>query len=70
MRPNLIGKNELVLGNHLRSTGRDKKGIHLILVNPSFSIIRPKGRLEIFGSVVGLDYKESSYYAKSGVICI
>lgn len=38
----------------LKTLGRDKAGFHLIPANPDFSIIRPQGKLEIFGVVVGL----------------
>lgn len=40
MRPNLIGKNEVVLRNYLRSTERDKKGIQLIPANQTFLIMK------------------------------
>ncbi|MEI7843242.1 MAG: S24 family peptidase [Gallionellaceae bacterium] len=43
----------------LKTLGRDKEGFHLIPANPDFSIIRPKGKLEIFGVVVGLVRKYS-----------
>lgn len=38
----------------LKKLGHDKHGYHLIPANPEFSIIRPKGKLEIFGVLVGL----------------
>lgn len=43
----------------LKKLGRDKEGFHLIPANPDFSIIRPQGKLEIFGVVVGLVRKYS-----------
>lgn len=43
----------------LKTLGRDKEGFHLIPANPDFSIIRPQGKLEIFGVVVGLVRKYS-----------
>lgn len=38
----------------LKTLGRDKDGPHLIPANPDFPIIRPQGKLELFGVVVGL----------------
>ena len=38
----------------LKTLGRDKAGYHLLPANPDFSIIRPKGTLEIYGVLVGL----------------
>ena len=43
----------------LKTLGRDTEGFHLIPANPDFSIIRPQGKLEIFGVVVGLVRKYS-----------
>ncbi len=38
----------------LKTLGRDKDGYCLIPANPDFPVIHPKGKLEIFGVVVGL----------------
>lgn len=38
----------------LKTLGRDKNGYHLLPANPDFPIIRPSGKLEIFGILVGL----------------
>ena len=38
----------------LKTLGRDQEGYHLIPANPDYSVIRPNGKLEIFGVVVGL----------------
>lgn len=38
----------------LKTLGQDQEGYYLIPANPDFSIIRPQGKLEIFGVVVGL----------------
>ena len=38
----------------LKTLGRDKDGYHLLPANPNYPVIRPKGKLEIFGVVVGL----------------
>lgn len=38
----------------LKTLARDKDGYHLLPANPSYSVIRPNGKLEIFGVLVGL----------------
>jgi repressor LexA len=38
----------------LKTLGRDKDGYHLLPANPDFHVIRPSGKLEIFGVLVGL----------------
>ena len=38
----------------LKTLGRDKNGYHLLPANPEFPVIRPSGKLEIFGILVGL----------------
>ena len=38
----------------LKTLGRDKQGFFLLPANPEFDVIRPNGKLEIFGVVVGL----------------
>ncbi len=38
----------------LKTLGRDKNGYHLLPANPDFPVIRPSGKLEIFGILVGL----------------
>ena len=38
----------------LKTLGRDQEGYHLIPANPEYPVIRPNGKLEIFGVVVGL----------------
>jgi repressor LexA len=38
----------------LKTLGRDKDGYHLLPANPDFPTIRPSGKLEIFGVLVGL----------------
>ncbi|AKH39491.1 repressor [Nitrosomonas communis] len=38
----------------LKTLGCDQEGFHLIPANPHYPIIRPQGKLEIFGVVVGL----------------
>lgn len=38
----------------LKTLGRDKDGYHLLPANPDFPLIRPNGKLEIFGVLVGL----------------
>ena len=38
----------------LKTLGRDKNGYHLLPANPDFPVIRPNGKLEIFGILVGL----------------
>jgi repressor LexA len=43
----------------LKTLGRDKDGYHLLPANPDFPIIRPNGKLEIFGVLVGLVRKYS-----------
>ena len=43
----------------LKTLGRDQEGPHLIPANPDFPIIRPQGKLELFGVVVGLVRKYS-----------
>lgn len=43
----------------LKTLGHDKEGFHLIPANPHYPIIRPQGKLEIFGIVVGLVRKYS-----------
>ena len=43
----------------LKTLGRDKDGYHLLPANPAFSVIRPRGKLEIFGVLVGLVRKYS-----------
>jgi repressor LexA len=43
----------------LKTLGRDKDGDHLIPANPDFPTIRPNGKLEIFGVLVGLVRKYS-----------
>ena len=43
----------------IKTLGRDKDGYHLLPANPEFSVIRPRGKLEIFGVLVGLVRKYS-----------
>ena len=38
----------------LKTLARDKDGYHLLPANPNYSLIRPNGKLEIFGVLVGL----------------
>jgi repressor LexA len=38
----------------LKTLGRDHDGYHLLPANPNYPVIRPKGKLEIFGVLVGL----------------
>lgn len=38
----------------LKTLARDQDGYHLLPANPDFPILRPKGKLEIFGILVGL----------------
>ncbi len=38
----------------LKTLGRDSKGYFLLPANPEYPLIRPNGKLEIFGVVVGL----------------
>ncbi len=38
----------------LKTLGRDQEGYHLIAANPEYPVMRPNGKLEIFGVVVGL----------------
>ena len=38
----------------LKTLGRDRGGYCLLPANPEFDVIRPNGKLEIFGVVVGL----------------
>lgn len=38
----------------LKTLARDKDGYHLLPANPNFPVIRPNGKLEIFGVLVGL----------------
>lgn len=38
----------------LKTLGRDNDGYHLLPANPNYPVIRPKGKLEIFGVLVGL----------------
>lgn len=38
----------------LKTLARDKNGYHLLPANSNYSEIRPKGKLEIFGVLVGL----------------
>ena len=38
----------------LKTLGRDKDGYHLLPANPNYPVIRPNGKLEIFGVLVGL----------------
>ena len=38
----------------LKTLGHDKAGYCLMPANPEFDVIRPNGKLEIFGVVVGL----------------
>jgi len=38
----------------LKTLARDKTGYHLLPANSNYPVIRPKGKLEIFGVVVGL----------------
>ena len=38
----------------LKTLARDKDGYHLLPANPNYSVIRPNGKLEIFGVLVGL----------------
>ena len=44
----------------LKTLGRDKSGYHLLPANPAFPMIRPRGKLEIFGVLVGLVRKYST----------
>jgi len=44
----------------LKKLGRDEKGFHLLPDNPAFPMIRPRGKFEIFGVVVGLVRKYPS----------
>ena len=43
----------------LKTLARDSHGYHLLPANPDFQVIRPKGKLEIFGVLVGLVRKYS-----------
>ena len=43
----------------IKTLGRDKDGYHLLPANPDFPTIRPSGKLEIFGVLVGLVRKYS-----------
>jgi repressor LexA len=43
----------------LKTLARDSHGYHLLPANPDFQVIRPKGKLEIFGVLVGLIRKYS-----------
>ena len=38
----------------LKTLARDKDGYHLVPANPKYLVIRPNGKLEIFGVLVGL----------------
>jgi repressor LexA len=38
----------------LKTLSRDKDGYHLLPANPNYPVIRPNGKLEIFGVLVGL----------------
>ncbi len=38
----------------LKTLARDKDGYHLLPANPDYPVIRPSGKLEIFGVLVGL----------------
>lgn len=38
----------------LKKLARDKDGYHLLPANPNYPVIRPNGKLEIFGVLVGL----------------
>ena len=38
----------------LKTLGRDAQGYFLQPANPEYPVIRPNGKLEIFGVVVGL----------------
>ncbi|MEY2717566.1 MAG: hypothetical protein RL539_598 [Pseudomonadota bacterium] len=38
----------------LKTLARDKDGYHLVPANSSYPVIRPQGKLEIFGVLVGL----------------
>ena len=38
----------------LKTLARDKDGYHLVSANPKYLVIRPNGKLEIFGVLVGL----------------
>ena len=38
----------------LKTLARDKNGYHLVPANSSYPVIRPQGKLEIFGVLVGL----------------
>lgn len=38
----------------LKTLARDNAGYHLLPANPDFPVIRPNGKLEIFGVLVGL----------------
>lgn len=38
----------------LKTLARDKDGYHLLPANPNYPVIRPDGKLEIFGVLVGL----------------
>ncbi|MFY9184085.1 transcriptional repressor LexA [Limnohabitans sp.] len=38
----------------LKTLARDKDGYHLLPANPNYPVIRPNGKLEIFGVLVGL----------------
>ena len=38
----------------LKTLARDKDGYHLLPANSNYSVIRPNGKLEIFGVLVGL----------------
>ena len=39
----------------LKTLARDKDGYHLLPANPNYPVIRPNGKLEIFGVLVGLE---------------
>lgn len=43
----------------LKTLARDKDGFHLLPANPNYPVIRPSGKLEIFGVLVGLVRKYS-----------
>jgi repressor LexA len=38
----------------LKTLARDNDGYHLLPANPNYPVIRPSGKLEIFGVLVGL----------------
>lgn len=43
----------------LKTLGHDKAGYHLLPANPNYQVIRPTGKLEIFGVLIGLVRKYS-----------